>query len=193
MEQLSLRLTDVMVAQLNGLAAERGVTRTRLVRQLLQAGLRDRPAPSSEPPSEAELVALLSENARQGNVSAIRSLLVREEDPRPCARGVRGDGDGPGVVERTRDRRVTGIGSKPGLRELELVPQTLRETDDPEVMTLFGLCGAPIPEREAWERLKDFALGADLSGFTALDLFTEVTSPGAHARVLARGWPIEGA
>jgi hypothetical protein len=50
---------------------------------------------------------------------------------------------------------------------------------------------APISEREAWERLKDLALGADLSGFTALDLFTEVTRPGAHTQVLARGWPIE--
>jgi hypothetical protein len=49
----------------------------------------------------------------------------------------------------------------------------------------------PSSEREAWERLKDLALGADPQGFTALDFFTEVTSPGAHARVLARGWPIE--
>lgn len=39
---------------------------------MLEAGLRDRPAPTSEPPSEAELVALLSEKARQGNVSANR-------------------------------------------------------------------------------------------------------------------------
>jgi hypothetical protein len=53
----------------------------------LEAGLRDRPAPSSEPPTEDELVALLSERARAGNVSAIRSLLVREHlaDPRERA------------------------------------------------------------------------------------------------------------
>ena len=88
MEQLSVRLTDLMFAQLDGLAEERGITRTRLVRQLLEAGLRDRPAPTSEPPSEAELVALLSEKARQGNVSAIKSLLVREESKDPHARAL---------------------------------------------------------------------------------------------------------
>jgi hypothetical protein len=51
--------------------------------------------------------------------------------------------------------------------------------------------GDPFTEAEAWERLRDLALGADLSGFTALDLFVEVTSPGTHARVLAGGWPVE--
>ena len=88
MEQLSVRLTDWMFAQLDGLAEERGITRTRVVRQLLEAGLRDRPTPVSDPPSEAELVALLSEKARQGNVSAIRSLLVREEAKDPHSRAV---------------------------------------------------------------------------------------------------------
>jgi hypothetical protein len=88
MEQLSVRLTDFMFEQLDALAEERGITRTRAVRQLLEAGLRDRPAPWSEPPSEDELVALLSEKARQGNVSAIRSLLVREESRDPRARAL---------------------------------------------------------------------------------------------------------
>jgi metal-responsive CopG/Arc/MetJ family transcriptional regulator len=40
MERLSVRLTDLMFRQLDELARERGVTRTRLVRQLLEAGLR---------------------------------------------------------------------------------------------------------------------------------------------------------
>jgi hypothetical protein len=73
-----------MFWQLDALAAERGVTRTRVVRQLLEAGLRDRPAPPSDAPSEDELLELLAEKARMGNVAAIRTLLVREEqkDPR---------------------------------------------------------------------------------------------------------------
>jgi len=41
-----------MFWQLDALAAERCVTRTRLVRQLLDAGLRDGPEPLSEPPSK---------------------------------------------------------------------------------------------------------------------------------------------
>jgi hypothetical protein len=87
MERLSVRLTDRMFWQLDALASERDVTRTRLVRQLLEAGLRDRPAPASEPPSEEELLELLAEKARQGNVAAIRSLLAREQlsDPRSRA------------------------------------------------------------------------------------------------------------
>jgi hypothetical protein len=87
MVRLSVRLTDRMFLQLDALAQERGVTRTRLVRQLLEAGLRDRPKPPSETPSEEELLALLTEKARMGNVSAIRALLAREEqkDPRKAA------------------------------------------------------------------------------------------------------------
>jgi metal-responsive CopG/Arc/MetJ family transcriptional regulator len=87
MERLSVRLTDRMFLQLDSLAQERGLTRTRLVRQLLAAGLRDRPEPPSDAPSEEELLALLTEKARMGNVSAIRALLVREEqkDPRRAA------------------------------------------------------------------------------------------------------------
>jgi hypothetical protein len=88
MEQLSVRLTDRMLRQLDALALERAVTRTRLVRQLLEAGLRDRPPPPSETPSEEELLALLTEKARMGNVSAIRALLVREEQKDPRAQAL---------------------------------------------------------------------------------------------------------
>jgi hypothetical protein len=55
-----------------------------------------------------------------------------------------------------------------------MVAAALRTSTDPEVLALFGW-SAPISKCEA------------------LDLFTEVTSPGAHARVLARGWPVEDA
>lgn len=88
MERLSVRLTDRMFLQLDALAAERGVDRTRLVRQLLEAGLRERPAPPSDPPSEEKLLDLLAEKARQGNVAAIRSLLMREENRDPRSRAL---------------------------------------------------------------------------------------------------------
>ena len=83
---------------------------------------------------------------------------------------------------------LSALGPRPALRELEMVAAALRGSDDPEVRALFGL-GSPFSEREAWERIMALALGADVSVFTALDLFTEVTNPAAHARVLARGSP----
>jgi hypothetical protein len=88
MERLSVRLTDRMFRELDALAVERRVTRTRLVRQLLEAGLRDRDSiPPPDPPSEEELLAILTERARAGNVAAARTLLIREEqkDPRKQA------------------------------------------------------------------------------------------------------------
>ena len=85
-ERLSVRLTDRMFLQLDALAAERGVD--QLVRQLLEAGLRDRPAPPSDTPSEEELVELLAEKARMGNVAAIRTLLVRDEQKDPRAQAL---------------------------------------------------------------------------------------------------------
>jgi hypothetical protein len=87
MDRLSVRLSDRTLYRLDGLAAERGVTRTQVVRQLLEAGLRDRPPPPSDQLSEEELLELLAEKARMGNVAAIRTLLVREEqrDPRKQA------------------------------------------------------------------------------------------------------------
>jgi hypothetical protein len=72
-----------MFAQLDALAAERGSHRTRLVR-LLEAGVQGVPAPVTETPAEDELLKLLADRARKGNVAAIRPLLLREEqkDPR---------------------------------------------------------------------------------------------------------------
>ena len=86
--RVSVRLTDRLFAQLDVLAAERGVTRTRLVRQLLEAGVHDRPAAPTEKPSEEELLELLAEKARMGNVAAIRTLLVREEQKDPRAQAL---------------------------------------------------------------------------------------------------------
>ena len=77
MPMLSVRLPASTIEALDDLAAERGIDRSRLVRQLLEAGLQGRPRPSSEPVTEDELVALLSERARAGNTAAIRTLLAR--------------------------------------------------------------------------------------------------------------------
>jgi hypothetical protein len=87
-DQLSVRLTDRMFRQLDALALERGVTRTGLVRQLLEAGLRARPEPPSETPSEDELLAILTGKARAGNVAAVRTLLIREEQKDPRAQAL---------------------------------------------------------------------------------------------------------
>jgi hypothetical protein len=59
------------------------------VRQLLEVGLRDRePVPPPDVPSEEELLELLAEKARIGNVAAIRALLVREEQKDPRAQAL---------------------------------------------------------------------------------------------------------
>jgi hypothetical protein len=81
---MHFRVPESLVGRLDVLAQERGIDRSRLVRQLLEAGLQGRPAPPSGALSEQDLLDLLTERARQGNVSAIRSLLLREEqaDPR---------------------------------------------------------------------------------------------------------------
>jgi hypothetical protein len=55
-----------MFRQLDALVLERSVTRTQLVRQLLEAGLRDRPEPPSELPSENELLSILAEEGQDG-------------------------------------------------------------------------------------------------------------------------------
>jgi hypothetical protein len=56
-----------------------------LLRQLRETGLRERPTLPSETPSEEELLAILGEKARAGNVAAVRTLLARDEakDPAP--------------------------------------------------------------------------------------------------------------
>jgi hypothetical protein len=49
-----------------------------------EAGVQGVPAPVTETPAEDELLKLLADRARKGNVAAIRPLLLREEqkDPR---------------------------------------------------------------------------------------------------------------
>jgi metal-responsive CopG/Arc/MetJ family transcriptional regulator len=88
MPRITLRLREHMLAAIDDLARERGVSRTDVVRDLLSAGLRDRQTPEVEPLDERELLAVLNEAARRGNVSAARSLLARRGylDPQEAAR-----------------------------------------------------------------------------------------------------------
>jgi hypothetical protein len=89
MEQLTVRLSSSAMARLKVLAEERGQTRAALVRQLVIGAVEGLPVDPADPPSEKELLELLGERARAGNVAAIRALLLREEaeqdDPRQRA------------------------------------------------------------------------------------------------------------
>jgi predicted transcriptional regulator len=87
--RLSFRVPARTLARLDAVARERGVTRTRLMRQTLER-LVDGVDTTSAPdlPDEQELLDLLAEKARQGNVAAIRALLARGEMTDPRARAV---------------------------------------------------------------------------------------------------------
>jgi hypothetical protein len=83
MSRLGFRVTERTLEQIDALAVELGITRTRLLRRWVDRGLRERGAPPADVPGEDELLALLSERARAGNVAAMRTLLARQpDDPR---------------------------------------------------------------------------------------------------------------
>jgi hypothetical protein len=183
-DQLSVRLTDRMFSQLDALALERGVTRTGLVRQLLEAGLRDRPPPPSETPSENELLAILTERARAGNVAAVRTLLVREEqrDPRAQVLGaIRGDG-GASAMSDLLFNAFRALGPGPSRREIALVAKALRENGDEEIGPLLDYEN----HKELYARCVEIADEAGAGGFVALDLAVAFHNPRAFAR-LVRG------
>ena len=187
MERLRVRLTDRMFWQLDALAAERGVDRTRVVRQLLEAGLRDRPAPPANAPSEEELLDLLAEKARMGNVAAIRTLLLREEqtDPRRNALALLGrDGCTP-AVGALLFNAFKALGMGPSRRELGLVATAIRESGDEEALVLWdGPDFGP-----GYDRLEEIAEEAGAGGFVALDLYVESDNPGAISGLGGRGEP----
>ena len=70
--RLTVRLRESMLAAIDDLAAERGVSRTAVVRDLLAAGLRDRPTLEAEPPTEQELLAACSPKRPDAATSARR-------------------------------------------------------------------------------------------------------------------------
>ena len=88
---------------------------------------------------------------------------------------------------------LRALGGRPSLEEIEQIAAALRKSGDPEVLTLFGL-GAPITAKEAWERFIALVQERDASlQFTALDVFSEVSSPGGQRRVRERGRLVEDA
>src|SRR5262245_60868284 len=87
MSQLAVRLPKSMLARLDAVCAERGLTRSQLVRQVLVPALEGAQVEPVDVPSKDDLLELLAERGRAGNVAAIRSLLARtdETDPRDRA------------------------------------------------------------------------------------------------------------
>ena len=79
MPQLAVRISNSTLARLDAACAERGQTRSQLVRQLIFAAVEGASVATPDTPSEDELIELLSERARAGNVGAIRSLLARTD------------------------------------------------------------------------------------------------------------------
>jgi hypothetical protein len=64
------------------------MTCARFVRQLIAQAVAGKQIEGLDPPSEEELLELLAEKARQGNVAAIRALLAREQMSDPRARAI---------------------------------------------------------------------------------------------------------
>ena len=86
---------------------------------------------------------------------------------------------------------LRALGPRPSLEEIEQVAAALRNSRDPDVRALFGL-GAPISWRDAYERFIARVMDTDgAPRFTALDVFSEVTSPGGQRRVRERGRLVE--
>lgn len=83
--QLGVRLSQTQHRKLAEMAAEAGATKSDIVRRLIDVAGPKVDAP--EAPTEQELLELLAERARQGNVGAIRALLdaERQRDPRRAA------------------------------------------------------------------------------------------------------------
>ena len=97
MARVTVRLTDRMSTQLEAVAAERGVSCARFVRELIAQAVAGKQVEGLGPPAEEELLDLLAEKARAGNVAAIRSLFgprVRQGSAHTGGRPVRGHGRG---------------------------------------------------------------------------------------------------
>ncbi len=89
MARFTVRLPERTLDRLDALARERGLTRAGLVRRLVDRAVEGKAIPEDvAQPTEDELLALLAEKARSGNVAAIRTLLAREEQADPRARAL---------------------------------------------------------------------------------------------------------
>jgi hypothetical protein len=77
---VSVRLSAEMLARLDGIAASWRLNRAATVRRLVE--LADVDAPPVGVPTMDELVAIASEKARCGNMSAVSFLAARQPDQR---------------------------------------------------------------------------------------------------------------
>jgi hypothetical protein len=78
-------------------------------------------------------------------------------------------------------RAFAALGAGPTQRELELVAQALRDSEDDDTVAALE---AAITDREAADTLTELALASGSSGFVALDLKTEFFNPGADGSML---------
>jgi predicted transcriptional regulator len=85
-EHLTIRMPASQVAKLDELAGRTGVTRSQVLRRLVESATADVGATSCRL-TEDEALDLLHEQARAGRVSAIAEVLRRhrEDDPRARA------------------------------------------------------------------------------------------------------------
>lgn len=74
------------------------------------------------------------------------------------------------------------LAADPNRTDIAMVARALRESGDPEVFALFGTEREPIPDapfdHDALDAVTAIAAQAGASGFTALDLYTEMIRPG---------------
>jgi antitoxin component of RelBE/YafQ-DinJ toxin-antitoxin module len=82
---LRVRLTEQQMERLDALAGRMGVTRSQVIRRLLNDATEDLKA-TSRRLTEEEALDLLHEQARGGRVSAIVEVLRRERDEDPRQR-----------------------------------------------------------------------------------------------------------
>ena len=85
--KLSVRFNPDGYRQLRALAAARGISLSRCLRQLVDEASPDAAPKPASAPERGDLLDLLRERAQDGNVSAIRALLEieRQRDPRQGA------------------------------------------------------------------------------------------------------------
>jgi len=79
--QVSAKLSPALLARLDSIAADWGLNRASTLRRLVEIADVDAAAPL-EVPSMDELIAIASEKARGGNMSAVAWLAQRQPDER---------------------------------------------------------------------------------------------------------------
>jgi hypothetical protein len=85
--QLGVRLSQRQHDKLAEMARQAGATKSDIVRRLIDAT--DVHVEVPDAPDEGELLGILAERARAGNVGAARALLARAEESDPRARALR--------------------------------------------------------------------------------------------------------